>query len=61
MMQQNFQEALKNPIFKTLTAAADELKVECYVIGGFVRDYFLQRGSPKDIDVVAVGLSLIHI
>ena len=55
MMQQNFQEALQNPIFKTLTAAADELKVECYVIGGFVRDYFLQRGSPKDIDVVAVG------
>ena len=55
MMQQNFQEALQNPIFKTLTVAADELKVECYVIGGFVRDYFLQRGSPKDIDVVAVG------
>lgn len=55
MMQQNFQEALQNPIFKTLTAAADELQVECYVIGGFVRDFLLQRGTPKDIDVVAVG------
>lgn len=55
MMQQNFQKALQNPIFKTLTTAADELQVECYVIGGFVRDFLLQRGIPKDIDVVAVG------
>lgn len=55
MMQQNFQEAVQNPIFKTLTTAADELQVECYVIGGFVRDFLLQRGTPKDIDVVAVG------
>ena len=54
-MQKNFQEALQNPIFKTLCQAAEELQVECYVIGGFVRDYFMQRGTPKDIDIVAVG------
>ncbi len=54
-MQQNHKEALNNPIFKTLTAAADELSVDCYVIGGFVRDFLLQRGIPKDIDIVAVG------
>lgn len=34
---------------------ADELGVEAYVIGGFVRDYFLNRQIAKDIDVVAVG------
>lgn len=55
MMQQNFQEALQDAIFKTLTEAATALDVECYVIGGFVRDYILRRGSAKDIDVVAVG------
>ena len=36
-------------------ASAQELGVTCYVIGGFVRDYLLGRGVPKDIDVVAVG------
>jgi poly(A) polymerase len=54
-MQQNFQKALQDPIFKTLGQAAKELQIECYVIGGFVRDYLLQRGTPKDIDIVAVG------
>lgn len=54
-MQQNFQEALQNPIFNILEQAAKELNVECYVIGGFVRDYLLQRGTPKDIDIVAIG------
>ena len=54
-MQQNFQEALQNPIFKTLGQAAKELNIECYVIGGFVRDFLLQRGTAKDIDVVAIG------
>ncbi|MAU72199.1 MAG: tRNA nucleotidyltransferase [Pseudozobellia sp.] len=51
----NHQDALNNPIFKIVAEAADELGVSTYVIGGFVRDYLLQRGTPKDIDVVAVG------
>jgi len=55
MIQQNFKDALQNPIFKTLAQAAIELNIECYVIGGFVRDYILKRGTPKDIDVVVVG------
>ncbi|PWS31466.1 CCA tRNA nucleotidyltransferase [Pedobacter paludis] len=45
---------LKDPIFKTLSAIADQNKTEAYVIGGFVRDLFLNRPS-KDIDVVVVG------
>ncbi|MCD7938059.1 MAG: CCA tRNA nucleotidyltransferase [Tannerellaceae bacterium] len=40
--------------FRIISEAADELGVEAYVIGGYVRDIFLHRPS-KDIDVVAVG------
>ncbi|MEH6514515.1 CCA tRNA nucleotidyltransferase [Maribacter arcticus] len=54
-MQESHKNALNNPIFKIISEAADELSVDCYVIGGFVRDYFLGRTIPKDIDVVAIG------
>lgn len=40
--------------FRLVSEAADELGVEAYVIGGYVRDIFLNRPS-KDIDIVAVG------
>ncbi len=55
MPEQNHKQALQNPIFKILSEASRELGVDCYVIGGFVRDYLLQKRIPKDIDVVAVG------
>jgi len=55
MPEQNHKQALQNPIFKILSEASHELGVDCYVIGGFVRDYLLQKRIPKDIDVVAVG------
>ncbi|MDQ0967389.1 poly(A) polymerase [Flavobacterium sp. W4I14] len=48
------QQHLQNPIFKTLSTIADKHNTEAYVIGGFVRDLFLDRPS-KDIDVVVVG------
>ncbi|QLG46323.1 CCA tRNA nucleotidyltransferase [Costertonia aggregata] len=54
-MQQSHSKALSNPIFSIITESANELSIDCYVIGGFVRDYFLKRGTPKDIDVVAIG------
>lgn len=41
-------------IFQQISVTADTLGVECYVVGGYVRDLFLQRPS-KDIDVVVVG------
>ncbi len=44
----------EHPIFKVIAAAAEQLQVETYVIGGFVRDLILRRPS-KDIDVVCVG------
>lgn len=45
---------LDNDIFRQISQAADSLGVECYVVGGYVRDLFLERPS-KDIDVVVVG------
>ena len=40
--------------FKNLSKVSIENNIECYVVGGFVRDYFLKRKS-KDIDIVVVG------
>ncbi len=51
----NLVKELKHPIFKTITKAADQLGVETYVIGGFVRDLILERQASKDIDFVCLG------
>lgn len=51
----NHKQALTQNIFKIISESANEINVEAYVIGGYVRDYFLQRGEANDIDVVAVG------
>lgn len=51
----NYTKALHNPIFKIIAQASQELNLESYVIGGFVRDFLLQRDFKKDIDIVAVG------
>lgn len=51
---QELAELLNQPIFHLIGDCADELGVECYVVGGYVRDIFLERPS-KDIDVVVVG------
>lgn len=55
IIQTHYKEALQEPIFDIISKASQELNVACYVIGGFVRDYILERGTKKDIDVVAVG------
>ena len=45
---------LTHPIFKTIADCANQLGVDAYVIGGFVRDIYLGRES-KDIDIVTIG------
>ncbi|MBQ7420872.1 MAG: HD domain-containing protein [Prevotella sp.] len=55
----NFSDAelaklLDEDIFRMISAAADKLRLECYVVGGYVRDLFLERPS-NDIDIVVVG------
>lgn len=47
-------QILDKEIFHKISEAADTLGVECYVVGGYVRDLFLERPS-NDIDVVVVG------
>lgn len=48
------KQHLQHPVFKKLGSLADQTNTEIYVIGGFVRDIFLQRPS-KDIDILVIG------
>ncbi len=50
---QDIQRLLDKPMFRCISETADELGLECYVVGGYVRDLFLARPS-KDIDCVVV-------
>lgn len=51
----NYKQALNHKIFDIISEASEDINLESYVIGGFVRDYILERGNAKDIDIVAVG------
>ena len=51
----NYKQALKHPVFKYIQKVADDLNLDTYTIGGFVRDYFLEKGLTKDIDIVTIG------
>ena len=55
------KQHLSHPVFEVIGQAAQKLGVECYAIGGFVRDIFLGRDS-KDVDIVAIGsgIDLAH-
>ncbi len=55
MQRPNYKKALYHPIFNIIRKANKILGLESYVVGGFVRDFLLNRGNAKDIDVVAVG------
>ncbi|SDU00320.1 HDIG domain-containing protein [Polaribacter sp. Hel1_33_78] len=55
MQKQLFKEAISSEIFRVISIASKQIEIESYVIGGFVRDFFLKRGSAKDIDIVAIG------
>ena len=45
---------IDTPLFRLISRTADEMQLGCYLIGGYVRDFFLYRPS-NDIDVVAIG------
>ena len=55
MQNQNYKKAISEDIFSIIAKASEILEVKSYVIGGFVRDFILQRGTAKDIDVVTIG------
>ncbi|MFS0491509.1 CCA tRNA nucleotidyltransferase [Leadbetterella byssophila] len=55
MEKEEFLEELnRNPIFEAVSSAAEDLGIQAYVVGGFVRDLILRRAG-KDIDFVCVG------
>ena len=51
----NYRSAISLPVFEYISSAAVALNIDSYVIGGFVRDFILNRAKSKDIDIVAVG------
>lgn len=53
LTHENILQKLDHKFFRLISDTADKLQLECYVIGGWVRDLFLQRPS-KDIDIVVV-------
>ncbi len=55
MKPNHLEKALTLPIFSSIAKTANEMQLETFVIGGFVRDFLLQRNLAKDIDIVVVG------
>ncbi|RPD98220.1 HD domain-containing protein [Aureibaculum marinum] len=56
MTLNNYKQAITSDIFQIISNASAQLGLKSYVIGGFVRDFLLNRDSgAKDIDIVTVG------
>ncbi|MEN8187739.1 MAG: tRNA nucleotidyltransferase, partial [Bacteroidota bacterium] len=55
MKKTNYKRAVTDPVFNFIATAAAELELDTYVIGGYVRDFILQRINDRDIDIVTVG------
>ncbi len=55
LCKMNPEKALSHKIFDVIRQSAKELDLETYVVGGFVRDFLLERDHKKDIDFVTVG------
>lgn len=51
----NYKQAIQNPIFSVISEAARDLNVESYVIGGFVRDFILERVPLKILRLLPLG------
>lgn len=54
LTDEELASVLDKNIFRRISSVADRLGVDCYVVGGYVRDLFLERPS-NDIDVVVIG------
>ena len=53
LSHEDILQQLDHPFFRLISDTAEELALECYVIGGWVRDLYLERPS-SDIDIVVV-------
>ena len=54
-LNHDFSKVINTPLFKELQKTVNDMKMEAYVIGGFVRDHLLNRPNKKDIDIVVLG------
>ena len=55
VLKNDYKAAISLPAFEYISEAARRIGSDSYVIGGYVRDYILNREKSKDIDIVAVG------
>ncbi len=55
MFLEKIKESINNEIFKIISECCEESTLECYVIGGYVRDFLIGKKSAKDIDILVVG------
>ena len=49
-----FKKAVNSPIFSEISNYCSDNNIECYVVGGFVRDFILNRAC-KDVDILIIG------
>ena len=55
MLNKDFHSVLEKKVFQTVSRCANNLSLDSYLVGGFVRDHLLGKGKAKDIDILAVG------
>ena len=55
MIHSVINKNINNNLFKVIAKCADEDGIECYLIGGYVRDLIIGSKQPKDIDIMVVG------
>ena len=55
MFKRNFKKNIESEIFHAISNCCDETNIECYAIGGFVRDLIIGKTSATDIDILVVG------
>ena len=51
----NLKKNLNHEIFKIISSVSDELSIDTFLVGGYVRDLILKRSQKKDIDIMCVG------
>lgn len=57
-MKKEIIKILKEEPFSTISKTANDSKIESYLVGGFVRDIFLDINEKKDIDIMVIGSAM---
>ena len=55
MIHSVIKKNINNNLFKVISKCADENGIECYLIGGYVRDLIIGSKKPKDVDIMVIG------